>query len=125
MMTCRINPHIQEWIDIVEKKTYAVCEEQELLVKHIKWCFENEEIYTDDEQLEKYIRLARYFPFEKVFPWQKFVIGLHDCTYWKESGMPRWPDLFCEIGRGAGKDGTIAWESVCLTSRINGFENRR
>lgn len=120
-MTCRINPHIQEWIDIVEKKTYAVCEEQELLVKHIKWCFENEEIYTDDEQLEKYIRLARYFPFEKVFPWQKFVIGLHDCTYWKESGMPRWPDLFCEIGRGAGKDGTIAWESVCLTSQYNGI----
>ena len=35
--------------------------------------------------------------------------------------MPRWPDLFCEIGRGAGKDGTIAWESVCLMSQYNGI----
>lgn len=121
MMSCKINPHIQEWIDIVEKHIYAVCEEQELLVKHVKHCFEQEDIYTDDEQLEKYIGLARYFPFEQVFPWQKFVIGLHDCTYWKDTGLPRWPDLFCELGRGAGKDGTIAWESVCLMSPYNGI----
>lgn len=120
-MSCKINPHIQEWIDIVEKKTYAVCEEQELLVAHIKRCFSEEDIYTDDEQLEKYIGLARYFPFECIFPWQKFVIGLHDCTYWRKTGMPRWPDLFCELGRGAGKDGTIAWESVCLMSPYNGI----
>ena len=100
---------------------FAVCEEQELLVRHVKRCFETESIYVDDEQLEKYIGLARYFSFEQVFPWQKFVIGLHDCTYWKDTGLPRWPDLFCELGRGAGKDGTIAWESVCLMSPYNGI----
>ncbi|MGN0484893.1 MAG: terminase large subunit domain-containing protein [Lachnospiraceae bacterium] len=120
-MNCKINPHIQEWIDIVENRTYEVCEEQELLVRHVKDCFKNEDIYTDDEQLEKYIRLARYFPFERLFPWQKFVVGLHDCTYWSESGLPRWPDLFCELGRGAGKDGTIAWEAICLMSPYNGI----
>lgn len=121
MMSCKISPHIQEWIDIVEHHTFAVCEEQELLVKHVKRCFEMEDIYTDEEQLEKYIGLAKYFPFERVFPWQKFVIGLHDCTYWRDTGLPRWPDLFCELGRGAGKDGTIAWESVCLMSPYNGI----
>lgn len=120
-MNSKINHHIQEWIDIVENQTYAVCEEQELLVEYVRRCFEMEDIYTDDEQLDKYIGLAKYFPFEQVFPWQKFVIGLHDCTYWRETGMPRWPDLFCEIGRGAGKDGTIAWESVCLMSQYNGI----
>lgn len=119
MTNCKISKHIQEWIDIVENETYAVCEEQKLLIAHVKECFANEDIYTDEEQLEKYIDLAKYFPFERVFPWQKFVIGLHDCTYWRENGMPRWPDLFCEIGRGAGKDGTIAWESTCLTSPYN------
>lgn len=117
----KMNPHIQEWIDIVENRTYAVCEEQILLIEHIKWCFENEDIYVDDEQLEKYMGLAKYFPFDQVFPWQKFVIGLHDCTYWQDTGLPRWPDLFCMIGRGAGKDGTIAWESVCLMSPYNGI----
>lgn len=120
-MSYKINQHIQEWIDIVENETYAVCEEQKLLVKHVKKCFAEEDIYTDDEQLEKYLGLAKYFPFEEVFPWQKFVIGLHDCTYWKESGLPRWPDLFCEVGRGAGKDGMIAWESACLMSPYNGI----
>ena len=60
-MSCKISPHIQEWIDIVEHQTFAVCEEQELLVKHVKCCFETENIYTDEEQLEKYIGLAKYF----------------------------------------------------------------
>ena len=121
MMSCSINPHIQEWIDIVEKQEYAVCEEQELLVAYVRKCFETEDIYTDDNQLEHYISLAKYFPFESVFPWQKFVIGLHCCTYWRDTGLPRWPDLFCMLGRGAGKDGTIAWESVCLMSPYNGI----
>ncbi len=120
-MSCNIHPYIQEWIDIVEKKIYAVCEEQELLVAHVKWCFEHEDIYIDCDQLEKYIGMSKYFPFEEIFPWQKFVIGLHDCTYWRESGLPRWPDLFCMLGRGAGKDGTIALESVCLMSPHNGI----
>lgn len=121
IMSCSINPHIQEWIDIVEKREYAVCEEQELLVAYVRKCFEIEDIYTDDNQLEHYISLAKYFPFESVFPWQKFVIGLHCCTYWRDTGLPRWPDLFCMLGRGAGKDGTIAWESVCLMSPYNGI----
>ena len=35
--------------------------------------------------------------------------------------MPRWPDLFCLIGRGAGKDGTIALEATALSSEYNGI----
>ena len=118
----QLNPHLQEWIDIVENETYAVCKEQKLLVQHVKYCFENEGIYFDDEQFEKYLGLTKYFPYDEIFPWQKFVIGLHDCTYWKDTGMPRWPDLFCMLGRGAGKDGTIALESVCLMSPYNGIK---
>ncbi len=118
-----INPHIQEWIDIVENDAYRCCEEQRLLVAHVKRCFAKEDIYTDADQLEKYLGLIKYFPYDQIFPWQKFVIGLHDCTYWKENGMPRWPDLFCLLGRGAGKDGTIALESVCLMSPYNGIAN--
>lgn len=118
----QLSPHLQEWIDIVENETYAVCKEQKLLVKHVKWCFENEEIYFDEYQFEKYLGLTKYFPYDEIFPWQKFVIGLHDCTYWKDTGMPRWPDLFCMLGRGAGKDGTIALESVCLMSPYNNIK---
>lgn len=114
-------PEIQDWIDIVEKEVYRCCEDQKLLVKHIKECFEKEQIHVDEEQLGKYMYLAeKYIPF-KLFPWQKFVIALHDCTYWDDTGMPRWQDLFAMLGRGAGKDGTIAVEAFLLTSPYNGI----
>lgn len=118
-MSCKINPHIFRYIEMVEQGKIRACEEQHLLVAHIRRCFETEAIYTDADQLEHYLKLARYFPFERVFEWQAFYIGLHDCTYWKDTGMPRWPDGLCLIGRGAGKDGTIALESLCLMSPYN------
>ena len=120
-MPTKICKEIQEWIDIVEQDKIKCCEEQHLLVAHIKKCFEIEDIYTDTEQLGNYIRICeKYLPF-KLFPWEKFVLALHDCTYWTATKQPRWPDLFCMTGRGAGKDGMIAVESLCLSSQYNGI----
>ena len=120
-MPTKICKEIQEWIDIVEQDKIKCCEEQHLLVAHIKKCFETEDIYTDTEQLGNYIRICeKYLPF-KLFPWEKFVLALHDCTYWTATKQPRWPDLFCMTGRGAGKDGMIAVESLCLSSQYNGI----
>lgn len=108
-------------MQIVEHDTYACCEEQHLLVDHVRRCFEEQDIYIDQERLSNYMRICeKYLPFQ-LFPWQKFVIVLHDCTFWKSSGQPRWPDLFCQLARGAGKDGTIATEAMCLTSPYHGI----
>lgn len=116
---CKLPPEIQEWIDIVENDTFRCCEEQHLLIQHVKDCFENEDIEIDLKRLRSYMQLCdSYVPF-KLFPWQKFVIALHDCCYL--NGHPRWPDLLCELGRGAGKDGTIAVEAFLLTSPYNGI----
>lgn len=121
MTSCRFPPEVQEWIDIVEQEKFRCCEEQKLLIEHVRHCFETEAIHIDEEQLAKYMHLAdTYLPF-KLFPWQRFAIALHDCTYWDDTGQPRWPDLFCMLGRGAGKDGTIATESFLLTSPYNGI----
>ena len=121
MRNYKLPPEVQEWIDIVEKETYKCCEEQHLLVEHVQRCFQTEDIYIDEEQLKKYMGLCeKYLPFP-LFPWQKFAIALHDCCYWNDTGQPRWPDLFCMLGRGAGKDGTIAVESFLLTSPYNGI----
>lgn len=121
MTNIKLIPEIQEWIDIVENDIYRCSKDQKLLVKHIKKCFKTEKIHVNTEQLAKYMHLAdEYVPFD-LFPWQKFIITLHDCTYWDEDGMPRWPDLFAMLGRGAGKDGTIAVEAFCLTSPYNGI----
>ena len=115
------DPRIEEFMEAVESEKIRASREVKALVSHVRSCFKNEDIYTDSEQLTKYIGIAKYFPFEKLFPWQIFVVGLHDCTYWRVSKTPRWPDLFCMLGRGAGKDGTIAWESACLVSPYNGI----
>lgn len=115
------DPRIESYMEAVETGAVRSSKEIKALVKHVRECFETEDIYVDQQQLTDYLGLARYFPYERVFPWQEFVIGLHDATYWRKSGMPRWPDLFCLIGRGAGKDGTIALEAVALSSEYNGI----
>ena len=96
------DPRIEEFMEAVESEKIRASREVKALVSHVRRCFKNEDIYTDSEQLTKYIGIAKYFPFEKLFPWQIFVVGLHDCTYWRVSKTPRWPDLFCMLGRGAG-----------------------
>ena len=108
---------IEDYLRIVEDG--IACEEQKLLAAYVRRCFETEDIYTDEEQLQKYLGLAKYFPFERLFEWEAFCIALHLCTYWRETGRPRWPDLFLLIGRGAGKDGFIALESISLVSPYN------
>ena len=113
--------HLTRFTDKIDSGELRVCKEVSALVDHIKYCFDTEDIYINETQADKYIALARYFPWGEVFEWQEFVITLHDCTYWTDSDMPRWPDLFCMIGRGAGKDGTIALESVALASQYNGI----
>lgn len=117
-MSCKINPHILRYIEMVESGELVACEDQKLLVAHVRRCFETEPLRVDDEQLEHYLGMAKYFPFDQLFPWQEFVLALHDCVY-RPDGLPRWPDLFCMIGRGAGKDGTIALESACLMGPYN------
>jgi phage terminase large subunit-like protein len=113
------NPHVERYLKMVENGEIEACKDQHLLVAYVRKCFETEDIYTDEEQLNKYLGLSKYFPFDKVFEWEEFCIALHLCTYWRETGRPRWPDLFLLIGRGAGKDGFIALESISLVSPYN------
>ena len=79
MRDYKFPPEVQEWIDIVENEVFRCCDEQKLLVKYVKKCFATEQIHIDLEQLKNYMGLAKYLPFD-LFPWQKFVITLHDCT---------------------------------------------
>ncbi len=113
------DPRIEAYMETVESGAVKSSKEVKALMAHVRHCFETEDIYVNQQQMTDYLGLSRYFPYNRVFPWQEFVIGLHDCTYWKENGRPRWPDLFCLIGRGAGKDGTIALEAVALSSEYN------
>ena len=75
MMSCELNPHILEYIELVENG--IACEEQKALAAHVRKCFETEEIYVDTEQLEKYLGLAKYFSFVPMGGGSDCPLGLH------------------------------------------------
>jgi len=118
-----IHPQIREYMDLIETGKIKACQEQHDLIRYVRETFDKEDIYINKEQYTKYLTQAKYFPYDDIFAWEKFVLGLHCCTYRKEDNMPRWPDLFLLIGRGAGKDGYIALESWCLAGPYNGIKH--
>ena len=66
--TSKYSRHIQPFIDLVESEKLRTSKEVKALVNHVKWCFDNEDIYVNDELADKYLGLSKYFPFEEVFP---------------------------------------------------------
>ena len=94
------------------------CEEQHALAAYVRRAFAQEDIYVDREQLGHYLGLVKYFPYGRLLPWEEFLLTLWDCTY-KADGTPRWKTMLCMVGRGAGKDGFIAFDSACSISPYN------
>lgn len=116
-----MNCNIQNYIDFVRSGEIEVCKKQLLLCDYVESIFQNEDIYVNTQQLEKYLDLQKYFPF-RLFEWEKFCFTLHNCTY-KLEGTLRFPDLLILVGRGAGKNGYLAFEDFCLLTPINGVEH--
>lgn len=121
MMPMKISADIKNYIDFVRSGEAAVCKDQVALCKYIEKCFNEENIYVDEEQLKRYLNQQQYFPF-KLFLWEKFLFALHNCTY-KAPGILRWPVLLALVGRGAGKNGFLSFESFCWITPINGIKN--
>lgn len=117
-MSCEIPQVVARYLELVESDTPRFCPEQHALAAYVRKVFEAEDIWVDLDLLEKYLGISKYFPFERLFPWQEFLIALWDCTF-RANGTPRWKTVFCMIARGAGKDGFIAFDSACCLSPYN------
>ena len=117
-MSCELPPEVLRYMEAVEADTPRACPEQHALVSYVRRVFAEEDIYVDTEQLRHYLGLVKYFPYERLFPWEEFLLALWDCTY-RADGRPRWKKLLCMVGRGAGKDGFIAFDSACSLSPYN------
>ena len=114
-MSCKLPPEIEDYLVQVEKGPWRVCEEQKNLAALVRRAFSTEDIYVDAQQLANYMKLEKYFPYT-LFHWERFLIAIWDCTYWRSTGLPRWPTLFCLLGRGSGKDGFISFDAFCSIS---------
>ena len=82
------------------------------LVDYVERVFQEESIYVDEAQLERYMDQQKYFPY-RLLEWETFCFALHNCVY-KAPGRLRWPILIIVVGRGAGKNGYLAFEDFCL-----------
>lgn len=108
---------IQDYIDIVRSGEVAVCREQILACNLIEYVLENEDVYIDTEQLQKYLSFQKYFPY-KLLPWEIFCFAIHNTLY-KSNGQLRFPVLVILVGRGAGKNGYLAFEDFALVTPVN------
>nr|DAJ90221.1 MAG TPA: Large Terminase [Bacteriophage sp.] len=117
-MSFKVPDVIEEYLKIIEEGQYRVCKEQKALAEYVRKVFKEEPIVFDEEKAKRYIGIAKYFPFKELFAWEKFIIALWNCVY-KIDGMPRWKTLFVMVGRGAGKDGLIAVDSLASISPYN------
>lgn len=115
--------HLEEYLELVEtEKLHKMCKEQKQLANMIRNILKAEDVYIDEERVEKYLSYQKYFPFD-LFPWETFLLVLMLCMFNKEDGTPRFSTLFCLVGRGAGKNALIAYLAFCLLSPTNGIKN--
>ncbi len=119
-MSTKICRELEEYIQFVRSDEAVVCEEQLLLCDFVEHVFRTEDIYVDEDQLRRYLGFQKYFPY-KLLPWEKFCFALHNCAY-RADGQLRFPILFILVGRGAGKNGYLAFEDFCLVTPVNGVK---
>lgn len=116
----KICEQIDTYIEFVRSEEAIVCKEQLLLCDFVEKVFAEEDVYVDEEQLERYLGLQKHFPY-KLLPWETFCFALHNCVY-KKDGQLRFPLLFILVGRGAGKNGYLAFEDFALVTPVNGIK---
>lgn len=109
---------VRAYFERIESGAQRAGKDQLALAAMIRRCFKTEDLRVDEKQLTAYLKQAKYFPYKDLFPWQKMLVALWLCTY-DENGLPRWKTLFCMVGRGAGKDGFIAFSAWCEVSPYN------
>jgi len=115
----RINcPQITEYMRLVETGKVRSCERQRKLCAYVRRTFAEEELIIDTERIERFGGYLKYFPFDRLFPWEWFLLTLFLCVFTKD-GEPRWNTLICFIGRGAGKTAFIAFIAFCCMTKWN------
>lgn len=112
---------IQNYIDLVRSGKRRACKEQFQLIRLVEFAFENEDIYVDEELLDGYKKLEKYYPY-KLFPWEWYVFTCHNCVF-RADGFLRWPELHLFVGRGTGKNGYNSFEQYANSSPTNGVRN--
>lgn len=112
---------IQDYLDMIRGGEHPMCKEQRMMADLVERELASDDVVIDENRLCEYMSYQKYFPY-RLFPWEKFVFALHNCVFHRD-GTPRWKDLFVLCGRGAGKNGYLAFQAFCQLTKTNGIRN--
>lgn len=112
---------IKAYIDYVRSGERPMCVWQLQLANLVERAFLTEDIRLDENQASRYLGLQRHFPY-RLLLWEEFCFLLHNCVY-RADGQLRWPRMAIVVGRGAGKNGYLAFEDFALLTPVNGIRN--
>ena len=112
------NSDIEKYLVSIETDNPKACMTMHLFAALVRKAFAKGDVYINEEQWQAYKAIGEAM-FPSLMPWELCIGCLLMCAYKKSDNRPRWNHSLLMIGRGAGKDGLIAWMSLCFTSKNN------
>lgn len=55
--------YVLEYLEMIDNEPFAMCKEQKLFASFIRDVFDTEDLYIDEDKVEKYLSYQRYFDF--------------------------------------------------------------
>ena len=99
---------------------HPYCQWQHKLCDFVEKVFEEEHCTLNERQLDEYLAFQRFFPYN-LLPWEKFLFALNACCYTPE-GELRFPYMFVNVGRGAGKNGLLSFVIFSYLTPVHGVK---
>ncbi|PFB82932.1 terminase [Bacillus anthracis] len=112
--------YVEEYIELYRSGKIKFNKERELLIDYLeKYVLNRDDLYFDDEMIEKCIRFGEkwYFPLQSF---QKFLIAFVFLFY-KKNGRVFYRKFLWMLGRGGGKNGLISVIIHFLISEMHGI----
>ncbi|GAF63654.1 terminase [Bacillus sp. TS-2] len=120
--TYNYHPYIDEYMKMVETGEIEACKEQKQLMEFLRWKLDQPGVVIDAKAIEDSVKKPEpYFPF-KLFAWQRFCNAFIFGVRYAD-GRLVFNRYLIEIGRGAGKNGFISYDSFYMLSGHHGINN--
>ena len=103
------NAYINGYAEKILNNEIEHCADIEKLIKNnIFPVLERDDVYIDNEQIEKGLTLQKYFPYDLTL-WEKFLFACIAGIKYRKDNSIYFTDIRIIIGRGAGKNGFISF----------------
>lgn len=121
MMMKIYSKYINPYIEKILNNEIEHCKEQEDMINNIIIpVLEREDVYIDEEKIEKGLSLQKYFPY-KLIEWEVFLFALIVGVF-TQDGDIFFKDIRVIIGRGSGKNGFISFLCFYFISPYHGIK---